>query len=443
MNSETNDNPKSILRTGRYALFWVSSLLSNIGTWMQQIAQPWVVLNLSNSAFWVGLDGFALNAPGLLFTLAGGVIADRFERRRTVYFFQAIQFLCVLAMVVLLVLGWLKVWMIVCISFLIGVTDALSWPSFQSIIPSLVNPKEIPHAVSLNSTQFNLSRILGPAIAGVVIARYGAVVCFSANAASYVPFFLSLYFIYPRGGLKLQPATEPPKPGTLIKEFKQLLLQPMVRIPLITALITNLFCGPLITFCSVLVKNIFHGQADNFGGAMTAFGVGGLIGAASSFIPLPARFQRNKFSSLVAIVLGGLAIAVALNKSFVVLIGLLVLTGAALTTVNIGLNTFLQTNATNATRGRIASMFQLVLSGGISLGALLTGFTVSQRSHATSGSEVSLRAPEPCHREPLTRGSRAGFQVTTSRADSYTLHASRASTSSIAPTTSSTSESVE
>ncbi len=195
---------KSFFKSGRYGLFWISSLFSNIGTWMQQVAQPWVVLSLSNSPFWVGLDSFALNAPGWLFTLWGGLLADRYERRKTVLFFQSIQFLCVLAMVFLLVMGWLEVWMIVVISFLVGLTDSLSMPSFQSIIPSLVAHEDIHRAVSLNSTQFNLSRILGPAIAGVVIVRYGAIVCFSANAVSYIPFFLSLYFIYPRGGLNVK-----------------------------------------------------------------------------------------------------------------------------------------------------------------------------------------------------------------------------------------------
>src|SRR4249920_1495449 len=99
---------KSFFKSGRYILFWISSLFSNIGTWMQQVAQPWVVLSLSNSPFWVGLDSFALNAPGWLFTLWGGVLADRYERRKIVLFFQTIQFLCVLVMVILLVDGGLR-----------------------------------------------------------------------------------------------------------------------------------------------------------------------------------------------------------------------------------------------------------------------------------------------------------------------------------------------
>lgn len=369
--------PKSFFRSPRYILFWLGSLFSNMGSWMQQIAEPWVVLSLSNSPFWVGLDGFALNAPGLIFTLWGGVLADRYNRRKVVVLFQALQFFCVLTLVVLLLAGWLKVWMIVCISFLVGLTDALSMPSFQSIVPSLVKQQDIKKAVSLNSTQFNLSRVLGPAIAGIVIVRFGAVACFSANAASYLPFFLALYFIYPRKVVETQPQAEE-KPVELLRAFLKLLRNRKVSLPLITTLVTNLFCGPLVTFCPVLIKNVFHAEVGNFGGAMAAFGVGGLMGAASSFIPLPASLKRNRFAAMAAVFLSLVVVAIGFNHSLLLLIVLLVLAGAALTTVNISINTFLQENAVNAVRGRVASMYQLTLSGGISLGALLTGFTVSK-----------------------------------------------------------------
>jgi len=351
---------------------------------MQQVAQPWVVLGLTNSPFWVGLDSFALNAPGWLFTLWGGVLADRYERRKTVLFFQVIQFLCVLVMVVLLVEGGLKVWMLVLISFLVGLTDSLSMPAFQSIIPSLVEEKDIHKAISLNSTQFNLSRILGPAIAGVVIVRFGAVVCFSANAASYIPFFLSLYFIYPRGGLKIIEKQIKEKPTQQVKEFRDLLRLPDVSLPLLTTLVNGLFCAPIIAFSSVLIKDVFHAEVGTYGGAMTAFGIGGLLGAATSFISLPASFKGNKLASVIAVVLGFVMLSVGLTHSFPFLITLLVISGAALTASNIAVNIFLQENILNTIRGRVVSLYQLALSGGISIGALLTGFVVTQLNISTA-----------------------------------------------------------
>ena len=379
MFPSSDQNKIGFFRTARYRLFWISSLFSNMGTWMQQVAQPWVLLNLNSSPFWVGLDGFAMNAPSLIFTLWGGVLADRFDKRKTVIVFQSIQFLCIMALVVLLILSWLKVWMIVCVSFLIGVTDSLSMPSFQSIIPSLVKPEEIPRAVSLNSTQFNLSRTLGPAIAGIVIVRIGAVACFGANAASYFPFFLSLYFIYPRSrnvALKNEPVQA--QPIKQIQEFRKLLSKAEVRFPLLITFVTNLFCGPLITFCAVLVKTVFHAEVGTFGGAMAAFGTGGLIGAASSFIELPKSFRRNKLASFISLFLALLVVVISFNQSYLFLIVLLVLAGASFTASNINVNTFLQESAVNSVRGRIAGLYQLAIAGGISIGALLTGFIVSQ-----------------------------------------------------------------
>ena len=151
-----------------------------------------------------------------------------------------------------------------------------------------------------------------------------------------------------------------------------------------TTFFTNLFCGTLITFCSVLIKNGFHGEVGNFGGAMVAFGTGGLIGAGISFITFPKWFKRNRFASGTAIFLGILVIAVALTHSFYFLIVLLILAGAALTISNISVNTFLQENSTNLIRGRIASLYQLAMFGGLSIGALVTGFTVSQFSISTA-----------------------------------------------------------
>jgi MFS family permease len=386
MVENTNRPPKNFFGTWRYLLFWVSSLLSNMGTWMQQIAQPWMVLKLSNSPFWVGLDSFALNVPGLLFTLLGGVLADRVNRQRLILIMQGIQFLCVLALVILLITGLLKVWMIVSISFLVGSTDALSNPSFQTIVPSMVSQRDIPRAISLNSTQYNLSRILGPVIAGIVIARFGAIACFGANAASYFPFLLSIYFIYPRKRVKPTNTPTPTqvRPLDQFQEIRKLVLIRKVRLPLLTSFVANLFCAPLITFTPVLIRNVFHAQVGEFGWAMAALGLGGLFGAGISFINLPKSFDRDRFSAVASVVLGLAVVAVALNHSLQLLSILLVLAGAMLTATNVSVNTFLQEKATNANRGRVASLYQLAIFGGTSLGALITGFSVSQFNISTA-----------------------------------------------------------
>ncbi len=191
----------SLLRTRRFGTFWFASLLSNIGTWAQQVAQPWLMLSLGASSFLIGLDSFALGAPVWLLTLWGGMLADRADRRRVIAGFQSVQMLCPTLLVVLLLTGTVHPWVVISLSLVVGITDALSMPSFQSIVPAIVEPAQIPTGLALNSTQFNLSRILGPALAGVLIAGVGAIGCFALSAASYVPFIAVALWILPHGAL--------------------------------------------------------------------------------------------------------------------------------------------------------------------------------------------------------------------------------------------------
>ncbi len=264
----------ALLRTRRFGTYWVATLLSNIGTWSQQAAQPWLMLSLTGSSFMVGLDAFAMAAPVWLLTLVGGVLADRGDRRRIILIFQTLQMLCPLALVVLLLTDQVKPWMIIVLSVIVGITDALSMPSFKSIVPSLVKPEQIGTGIALNSMQFNLSRILGPTIAGLLLASAGAAACFSLSAASYVPFIIVALWALPRGA---------PEPATIRRPlsagFKDILRDPVLRGALLTVFITSAFCGPLITFCPVLVKEAFAGDAGAFSRALSAFGVGGVLGA--------------------------------------------------------------------------------------------------------------------------------------------------------------------
>src|ERR1039457_5233337 len=198
MQDNTFRKSLELLRTRRFGTFWFASLLSNIGTWAQQVAQPWLLLSLGASSFLIGLDAFAMSAPLWLLTLVGGVLADRADRRRVITIFQSIQMLCPTLLVALLLTGTVQPWVVIALSLVVGITDALSMPSFQSIVPSIVEHEQIASGLALNSTQFNLSRILGPALAGVLLVSVGAVGCFAVSAASYVPFIVVALWILPR-----------------------------------------------------------------------------------------------------------------------------------------------------------------------------------------------------------------------------------------------------
>ena len=265
-----------LLATRRFGTFWVSTLLSNIGTWAQQVAEPWLLLSLGASPFLIGLDSFAMNAPVWALTLLGGVLADRADRRRVIALFQSIQMICPTLIVVILIVGWVHPMAIIALSLVVGVTDALSMPSFQSIVPSIVRREQIAQGLALNSTQFNLSRILGPAIAGVLMASVGAVACFALSAASYIPFIGVALWIVPANP-DARPR-EAPELRALVVALRGALRQPAVGGALLTVFATSVLCAPLTTFVPVLVKAALNGDAGDFSLAIGAFGVGGLLG---------------------------------------------------------------------------------------------------------------------------------------------------------------------
>ena len=366
-----NANSAGLLRSGRFGVFWFSSLLSNIGTWMQLVAEPWLVLSLSGSAFLLGLDGFAMNAPFWALILLGGTLADTRDRRQVIYFFQGIQMLCPLVIVALVLAGGIKAWIIIALSLVVGVTDALSMPSFQSIIPSVVAPDEMRPAMALNSIQFNLSRVLGPVLAGLVMAKYGPVWCFSANALSYIPFFFAAYWMLPRTGSRPAKAPEKQKANPL-SDLWGIVGHSQTGWMLLSVFCTSFLCGPLTTFITVVVKDALHADAGQFGNVLTAFGAGGILGAI--FIFLMARRAKAATLSLGAALLCGLAIVPVLWITDIWQMALLLAgAGLFLTVANVSANTSLQLWARGETRGQTVSLFMLAMRGGLSLGNLSMG----------------------------------------------------------------------
>jgi MFS family permease len=364
----------SLLATRRFGSFWFASLLSSIGTWAQQVAEPWLLLTLGASSFLIGLDSFAMNAPVLLLTLAGGALADRSDRRRVITVFQSIQMLCPTAIVVLLIAHLVRPWMIVALSVVVGITDALSMPSFQSIVPSIVPREQIGSGLALNSTQFNLSRILGPAIAGVLMASVGVVACFLVSAASYIPFIGVALWILPRFSSAPPPAAAPPR-RRLLAGIGDILRERYLRGALLTVLTTSLFCAPLVTFTPLLVKEVFHGSAGRFSTAVASFGAGGLLGAAG-LLGVAPTVDRRRIASGFALCYGAVLLLIALDSWFWGLPPLLLLAGASMTVSNTAANSLLQATAHPRLLGQTVSLYMLAMRGGISLGALLTGATV-------------------------------------------------------------------
>ena len=365
-----------LLRTRRFSMFWFASLLSNIGTWAQQLAQPWLLLSLGASPFVLGVDAFALAAPVFLLTLVGGALADASDRRSTILKFQSLQMLCPIVIVLLLWFHAAQPWMVIALSLVVGITDGLSMPSFQSIVPSIVDKAQIPTGLALNSTQFNLSRILGPALAGVLMGSVGAAGAFGVSALSYVPFILVALWVLPRG-----------TPGSkslqgigftwarLQANVHEILAQPVLLSALTTVLISGLFCAPLVVFCPVLVQQTMHGDVSNFSLAVGAFGMGGLLGAII-LLGLDARRNRRAITSVFALGYGLVVVLASQATSVWGLTLLFACAGYAMTLSNTSANTLLQSASSSAMRGQTVSLFMLVMRGGMALGGLLTGVSI-------------------------------------------------------------------
>lgn len=364
-----------LLMTRRFGTFCFASLLSNLGTWAQQVAEPWLLLTLGASSFLIGLDSFAMAAPAWVLTLVGGRLADRSDRRLVIATCQSLQMLCPIVLVVLLLTGTVQPWIVIVLSVGVGVTDALSMPSFQSIVPSIVEHDQIASGLALSATQFNLSRVLGPALAGLVMAGVGAVGCFTLNALSYLPFIWVALWILPRRRSAVENG-DPDEQNSLLDGIRDIINHPNLRGALLTVLLTSLLCGPLIVFCPVLVKTVLHGDVAGFSLAITAFGAGGLLGSIA-LLGVDAGRDRRGISSWLARCYGAVLVLVALNPWLWGLPFLLAVAGFAMTVSNTSANTLLQAACLPELRGQTVSLYMLAMRGGASLGSLLTGLSVS------------------------------------------------------------------
>jgi MFS family permease len=332
-------------------------------------------LSLGASSLLVGVDSFAMSAPVWVLTLAGGILADRADRRRVIAGFQSLQMLCPIIIVALLLTGTVRPWMIIVLSLIVGITDALSMPSFSSIVPSIVERKQIAAGLALNSTQFNMSRIVGPALAGLLMASVGAIGCFVVSAASYLPFIGVALLILPHG--KPAPTASPPfNARHPYAGIGVIVRTPHLRDALLTTFFSGLLCAPLLTFCPVLVKSAFHGNAAQYSLTVGAFGLGGLLGA-TGLLAVDATRDRRRLSSWFAAGFGLTLVFAALVPWFWSLVGLLVLAGMAMSVTNTSTNTVVQTSASSHLRGQAVSLYMLAVRGGGALGSLLTGLSVS------------------------------------------------------------------
>jgi predicted MFS family arabinose efflux permease len=355
---------------------WVGACTSSIGTWMQLVAQAWLVYRLSDSAVYLGLDTFCGQIPIFLFSLFGGVYADRKSRRNILIASQFVQMICAFTLMGLVATGVVRVWHILCLSFVVGTAQSFGGPAYSALVPSLVGEEDLQNAIALNSIQFNVARVLGPVLGGLALDQLGADWCFGLNGLSFLAVIASLLAIHVRFA--------PPKTkASVLASMKEGLVAVRTGAGM-TGLIAlafwiTLLSYPLTTFLPVFARDIFHGSSMTFTMMLATYGGGSVAGA---LIVASSRNQKGmaKRSLIVMVLLGVLIAAFALSRNIFFSIAVLFGAGIALIIVFAVNSSLVQIYVSDALRGRVMSVYNVAFRGGMPIGSLVCGFLIKQTS---------------------------------------------------------------
>jgi predicted MFS family arabinose efflux permease len=355
-----------------FRLMWIGACMSSIGTWMQIVAQGWLIYRISHSAFLLALDQFLSGIPIFLFSLVGGVIADRVERRKILLGSQYVQMASAATLTLLIVFGLKVVWPILVLSFVSGFAQAFGGPAYQALIPTLVDREDMPNAIALNSIQFNLAVTVGPALAGQALAKLGETWCFGLNALSFVAPIIALWMIKTR----FQPQKTTESVLTSLKkgiDFAR--QQPAMEALIVLAFCMTFLAMPMRTYIPVFVKDIFHRGPETYGNLLSLMGLGSIAG--SLIIAGAGNVQRKGRVALGGLVLLGIGIAgFAISKVVMVSGAMIIVVGAAMMAVFAMVNSLVQLITTDQMRGRVMSLYNFAFRGGMPMGNLMTGWLV-------------------------------------------------------------------
>jgi MFS family permease len=357
------------LRHRNFRLFYAGQTISLTGSWMQAIAFSWLVLVLTNSAVYLGLVGAVQTLPVLMFSLLGGVVADHTSKLRLLFLTQTALMVLALILAVLVQFKVIQVWMLFVLVFMSGTAMAFDIPVRQAFIVELVGKKDLPNAIALNSTLFNATRFLGPALGGVIIAAVGMANCFFINAASFLAVLLALVLI------KLPPApTAPWKP--VLRAWRELLDYLLQRreLKLILVLMSTvaILAMPYYVLLPILARNTLGVGPRGFGLLMAMSGLGAFAGGLTLARRLQRRPPMPSFLAGMGLFLLGL-MGLGLCRNYYAALGFISLSGFGLVTQLSTGNSLLQLNVPDALRGRIMSLFGLMVMGLAPVGSVLYG----------------------------------------------------------------------
>ncbi len=390
------------LRHRNFRLFFAGMVVSLAGMWMHRVAQSWLVLELTDSPFYVGLVDSLSYLPVLLFSLYAGALADRVSKRRIVMATQTGAMVLAFALAAFVFTDTVTIWHIMVVAAGIGVALAFDIPARQAFIVEMVGKEDLTNAIALNSSAFNGTRVVGPAIAGALIAAVGIGACFLVNGVTYIPMIAALALIrLPEH----RPAAERRSTWSIIREgFRYVVSDSRIRVVMVNIAMLSVFGLPVLVLLPVVIRDVLGLGAVEFGWTMSAVGIGALVGA----LVLAAFGHRLPRGRLLAF--GVLVILFAVSRSYAVTLSLLVLIGLSFVTTTALSNTLLQTIAPDELRGRVISFYAFAFVGFAPFGALLAG-AIAERFGATpalvlGGSVVVVAVLLGVMRSPVLREMR-------------------------------------
>jgi MFS family permease len=364
------------LSSYNYRVWFVGQLLSLIGSWMQSAAQGYLLFELTHSAAYLGYVGFVYGLPTWLFTLIGGLVADRMPRRNLLVLIQVSMMLPAFLLAGLTFSGLVQPWHILVLAAFNGIANAFDAPARQSFVIELVDDREhLTNAIALNSSMFNLGLVIGPALGGLVYALAGPGWCFSINGISFLAVIAALL------AMRMKPFTAPPHKNNawqdILDGLRYVAGNDLVRLLIISLAVAALFGFSLVTLVPAWAVNVLGGDERTNGLLLSARGVGALI-AALTLASLGERGRRGKIWTLGSFALPLGMFAFALTKWQPLSLALMALIGWGLLSMAINLNALIQSRVPDELRGRVMGIYSLTFMGFLPIGSLLVGEIASR-----------------------------------------------------------------
>ncbi len=363
------------LKHRNFRLFWSGQCISLIGTWMQNIAQAWLVLDLTKSAFWLGVVSAVQFTPMLLFSLYAGTLIDRFQKKRVLLFTQTAMMVLAFVLAVDILLKTAALWHVLVIAALLGTVNTLDMPTRQAFMIELVGQHDLMNAIVLNSAIFNAARVIGPSVGGLLIANLGIDWCFFLNSASFIPVIAGIIMIRLKNRSAVPSRSPHSGKGTwhdIIAGLRYVRETPGILVPMSLLAVISIFAMNFNVLVPLYAKDVFHGGARSFGFLMSANGIGALTGSAL----LAARSVYGPKPRMLLLAASGICLFELLLvpvKIYVLAYILLSLVGISMITFTTTSNSLIQVQTPHHLRGRVMSMYTLVFAGFTPIGSFISG----------------------------------------------------------------------